>query len=458
MLELSCHDSCQAERRWIAAVLLEGWLGLRYRLRFEQRPGVRLSAGGKTLELADTFFAAVAGDWLSAAPEQAPSGWLVADSGLAPRLLRPAVPVLFGAGRFSLGQDGKAELGLDVFGSAFFMLSRYEEACSPRRDLHQRFPLAAAAAARHGCVDRPIVDEYTEILWAAITRLWPDLRRKRRQSRKLISCDVDLPFDPACASLPRLGKRMLARAWRERSWQAFGEPLRNYRAVRRGAVQADPYRQALDWMMTVNERAGNQLSLNILPLCTDDRMDRAGALDRPPMHALLRDIAGRGHLIGFHPGYNSFRQPAVFGRSIALLRRVLDQLGIDAEVAGGRQHYLRWDARQTARLWQQHGLRHDSTLGWPSEPGFRCGTCHEYPMYDLVARQPLTLLQRPLVLMETTVIDRPGEARPPAAAALAAMQQVQRACRQFDGDFTLLWHNSSFSSGADRELYHALIQ
>ena len=63
------------------------------------------------------------------------------------------VPVLFGAGG-SLGPlveeiTGGLRLTLDVFGSVFHMLTRYEEVISRARDEHDRFPLQAAIAHQH---------------------------------------------------------------------------------------------------------------------------------------------------------------------------------------------------------------------------------------------------------------------------------------------------------------------
>ena len=53
------------------------------------------------------------------------------------------------------------------------MLSRYEEAVLLDRDDHDRFPATASIAYKTGFLDRPIIDEYVEILWVAMKRVWP---------------------------------------------------------------------------------------------------------------------------------------------------------------------------------------------------------------------------------------------------------------------------------------------
>jgi hypothetical protein len=37
------------------------------------------------------------------------------------------------------------------------------------------------------------------------------------------------------------------------------------------------------------------------------------------------------------------------------------------------------------------------------------------------------------------------------------MLSFKQICRRFEGDFTLLWHNSSFTGEADQAIYHELI-
>lgn len=75
-------------------------------------------------------------------------------------------------------------------------------------------------------------------------------------------------------------------------------------------------------------------------------------------------------------------------------------------------------------------------------PGFRCGTGREYPLYDVVQRRPLKLRERPLIVMECSVIaDRYlGLSYPDAALDL--MLTLKHRALRYGGNFTLLWHHS----------------
>lgn len=456
MLLIRFPDNCRAERRWISAVVLREFLGLSYELRFDDECNVRISADGRTLELSESFFAGAKDKWLAAdsLPQEPLARWAVADSGLAVDLTEPSVPVLFGAAGFELRDADNAMLHLDIFGAAFFMLSRYEEAASARRDEHDRFPASASLAYRQGFLGRPVIDEYVEILWAAIARLWPRLERKARRFRIRVSCDVDHPYHPGASSFPRMLKRMAGETIRGRSVAHAINPVRNYLAGRNGDWRSDPYYYTVDWMMDVNEKAGNTVAFYFIPEITDKVMDDTCPIDDLAVKAMMKRIDGRGHEIGIHPGYRTYnsRQRIVTGKD--KLRRLLDQERIRQKIRGGRQHYLRWSTR-TPALWEAAQLEYDSTLGYADHAGFRCGTCHEYPMFDLHLRVELELRQRPLICMECSVITYMGHGC--TESALAEMRKLKNAAQRFGGDFTLLWHNSFFEADQAKEIYREVI-
>ncbi len=455
MLTISVPD-LSPELSWVCSVLLNDCLGVEYTVQTAHAENFRLHCNGRHIELPNIFFALASrrGFDQSLLPQTPLAVWDSRATGLHPILVKPLVPVIFGSNaRPSVVKDDAIYIPIDIFGSAFFMLSRCEEAFNKVRDGHDRFPTAASLAYRENFLDRPIVDEYVEILWTAIRHLWPGLKRKKRMPRTLVSCDVDLPFDPACASLYRLGKRLIGQTWRQKSASAVSGLIKSYLAVKRGDYSRDPYRTAIDWIMDVNEEAGNRVAFYFIPERTDKRIDNSVSLDEPRMRVLMRNIRARGHEIGIHPGYNTYQSPTTFAQSVATLRRVMAEEGITQATLGGRQHYLRWNTPTTATLWDDNGLTYDSTLSFADRPGFRCGTCHEYRMYDLAHRKPLKLLQRPLVTMEASRYDGLEYKN----NALEIMQRYKRVCYQFGGNFTLLWHNSYFENRDAKSIYREII-
>lgn len=362
------------------------------------------------------------------------------------------IPMIYGEERIQQNTDSiDISTTLDVFGSAFFMLSRYEEAILQDRDDHERFPSTASVAYRANFLDRPIVDEYVEILWEWMSYLWPGLRRRSRASRILATCDLDSVFamnGSLAQTLRRIGGDLLKR---HNPSLALNTLIAGYQ-VRRGRYERDPHRSAIDWIMGANEDAGNRVAFNVIPLSTDQRWDSQEVLGSSRMRALLRSIHERGHEIGIHPGYNTSHDPRLFAMSVLMLRRVLDEEGIDQSILGGRQHYLRWEVPTTAQLWEDNGLDYDSTLGYADRPGFRCGTCREYSLYDLVNRRPYRLRERPLIVMDTPLFDRYVGIKSDEDIA-DSFKDYREKCLKLSGDFTFLWHNSGFEGKDFRKAY-----
>ena len=227
----------------------------------------------------------------------------------------------------------------------------------------------------------------------------------------------------------------------------------DWSAVRRGHLDRDPY-ATYDLIMDECERAGTRGTFYFIPDPdpAGRERDHLYTLDDPRVLDVLRAVDGRGHEIGIHPSYGSHLDQDQLSRELEGLRDALHRAGVQQPVLGGRQHYLRWSAPRTWRHWDALGLQYDSTVGYAEEPGFRAGVCHSYQVFDLEARQPLALRERPLVVMERTLesylgLDLAGE---PVRRRIA---DLARTTREHRGELVILWHNSSLADPRHRELY-----
>jgi len=447
----------EPERRYILDVVLGDWLGLDWRLEIRERRDVAIKldgdAGGRRLALPDTFFAAPEDTWLQ--PASLPATPLR-------RLLAPdpvpeeRLPLLFGTGDALVsGEPPALALGVDVFGSCFFMLSRYEERVLPAHDAYGRFPAAASVAEREGFLGVPLADAYADLLWAALERLWPRLERRRRDYRVAATHDVDDPL----ASLGRgalLRIRQLgADALRRRDPALMARRVRSWAGSARGDHRHDPY-NTFDFLMDVSERNGLTSAFYFLATGRSaSPHDPPYALDDPWIRALLRRIHERGHELGFHAGFETYQDADRTKDEFERLRAAADREGVRQEAWGGRQHYLRWENPATWSNWDRAGLAYDTTLAFADRIGFRAGTCHEYRAYHLLERRPLRLRERPFQVMDGTVFEYMGLAPEPAHEAIMALA---RECRRYGGILSLLWHNNVLLTGRSKRWYAELVQ
>lgn len=425
MLRIFTSRHFAPEKTWVLQVLAGEILGLEYALEWDEtESGYRFVLPNRAeLKIEDHFFRKIAhpADYSPRLiPAQANDVQHPFESG--------NLVSVFGNGHFSLSGHS-AECGLDIIADTFFMLSRWEESVSPVRDEHGRFPAAESLAFRSGFFSRPVVHEWADFLKCLFERLGWKVPAVQRAPRLELSCDVDHPrlwWSPA-ARLKTLSGALFSRK--------NGKEV-NYLINNQLFSSSDPYDVFDEWFR-IFENAGIRAQFNFLgkrPRSSDCWYP----LEHPFVKDLMKKISRHGHRIGFHASYESVGRQDIFEQELQSLEAVAGQ-----KTRAGRQHYLRFSVPQTWRQWAAAGLQTDSTLGYPEAPGFRCGICLDFPVFDLEQRQILPLRELPLIAMDVTLAHyqkwQPRQ-------ALEHLEALKQSVLQHRGIFTLLWHNSSWNS------------
>jgi len=467
MIIVKVPENYFSERIYILNVVLNNFLGLNFTIQAENRKGLCISlttsSTSHELILTDDFFQTTAQQWLtvSSLPQQPLSLWNSHEISFFSILKEQNVPVIYGHPlpnqNFIQVENGCIRLGIDIFGSIFFMLTRYEEYVKPDRDQFDRFPATASLAYQEGFLHRPIVNEYVEILWACMKKLWPGLKRKPRQFKMQVSHDVDLPYQHAFTGLPLLARNVAGELLKRRKPRQGLSRICTWSQVKQGNLSADPF-NTFDWLMDLSEKHGLTSAFYFITDTTDHKRDGNYDIRHPLICQLLQRIHQRGHEIGLHPSFNTYLDAVQTHKEFEILRQVCVEAGIEQNSWGGRQHCLRWKVPLTWRCLENSGLSYDSTLTFADVAGFRCGTCYEYPVYDVESRESLDLVERPLVVMECSVLNRQYmDMEKDLLRAFNHIRDLKMVCRQFKGDFTLLWHNSMLHNVDLKSLYSDIL-
>jgi peptidoglycan/xylan/chitin deacetylase (PgdA/CDA1 family) len=186
--------------------------------------------------------------------------------------------------------------------------------------------------------------------------------------------------------------------------------------------------------------------------------DGVYTLAEPRIARLLQRLVERGHEIGLHGSYHSADDAALLVSEAQRLRAAVAAAGGHQAHWPARQHYLRWVTPRTARHLAAAGFASDSTLAFAESPGFRCGTCHPYPLWDLDEGRELPLLERPLVAMDASVTSRTYLGLGYGEEAFEHFDRIARTCRRFGGEFSVLWHNSNLALPGARALFERLLR
>ncbi|NLD97959.1 MAG: hypothetical protein GX635_12630, partial [Synergistaceae bacterium] len=341
-------------------------------------PRIRLDDSGKSVILSPFLGGLDLGSLLEGALELR---MLPADDFVKDALGESEIPALCQRGapspsRLVTVEGDTVRLHFDLLGSAFYILTRMEEIKSPVRDAHDRFPASASHALIHGYLHRPVVDEYVEILWRCIQHLWPSAERKRNIFRTMVTHDVDAPFEylfrPAWRAARLFGGDILRR---RDTGLAFRRASRWFDVKYLGNWQKDPY-DTFETIMDISESHGLKSAFYFLSGVSSSWDGEYYDLKHPRIAALMKKINDRGHEIGYHGSYTTYRDAERTRREVRALKEAAARLGVEQTTWGGRQHYLRWNAPATWRNYAEAGLNYDTTLSYADHAGFRCGTCH----------------------------------------------------------------------------------
>ena len=342
----------------------------------------------------------------------------------------------------------------DILSLVEWMLTRREEVDRENLDEFQRFPATSSHAFRWNYLERPIVDEWLDVLGQVFQRIWPTIILKKNLFKIILSHDIDAPSRYGFLSLNKLIRNMAHHAVKRRDFRnsvlAPWVRLNNKYQLN----TKDPY-NTFDWIMDLSEELDLKSAFYFICGHTDPR-DADYSIDHPAIQTLMHKIHKRGHEIGLHPSFNTYDNPDLLLQEANTLREMCTSLGIRQQSWGGRMHYLRWKQPITMRAWAAAGLHYDSTLGYADHAGFRCGTCYEYPAFDPIRKEEISLRIRPLIAMEASIISPNYMNLGSGEHALNKFKYLKNICRSVGGNFSLLWHNSYLEGRKD--LYRSVLE
>jgi hypothetical protein len=328
--------------------------------------------------------------------------------------------------------EGHGVFPLDLPAAVFLGLTRWEEWKRPAQDAFGCHDEEATQCARQGYRDRPVLDE-----WAMVVRKWiemvhPSWRTVLSNARLWITHDIDVLW--YFKDLSRVMRGLAKGAIRQRSpVRALMNFVTGLRAVRN--PEKDPCYQGVQKLMDLDESLGMRGTFFFMTSGSAG-VDESYDLKHPSLLALLDEVKNRGHEIGWHISLRASGCPDVFERERAWFCTFMG-----SDPCGVRHHYLSWRGPESWRRIAENGFVYDSSLGYNYIPGgFRCGTAHPYQVYDLQQNSVLSLIERPLIVMDGPVIRRAKE-RSPLIAAEYILRLFNRTILS-GGCFSILIHNS----------------
>lgn len=426
MITVFIPDNFLPERTYAVKTLLTHYLGLEVEVvPKKETPYYELRWNERSIVIADHFFGKIKGEATYTDTHYLPQQVIQTTTmGLEEILM------IYGAEQLQLAPH-RIECGVDIFAGAFFMLTRWEESLGDERDPHGRFPASRAQIVKDGYILRPIVDEYVALLRQWMVSMGFPVPPDSSTYKVVPTCDVDIPYFWKSKPVWKiLGGRLRTH------WNPFQsvKDVSEYRHVEAGD-EKDPY-DTFDYLMNLAEQKGLRFQFNFIG-GGKTKFEGYYAIDAPHIKSLISEIQQRGHAIGLHPSYDAYNDSVMISDE---KRAVEESAG--TEIISSRQHYLRFALPETWRRLHAAGINVDSTFGYAAEPGFRCGTCKSFPVFDIHTRETFTLMERPLIIMDVSLRMYKNLS---IEDSILLCEKIRDQVKKHNGELVILWHNSSLS-------------
>lgn len=366
------------------------------------------------------------------------------------------IPMLFDGDEDKVCSDRENSIYIpfDIITLPFLLLSRYEEFQARERDEHGRFQFKGSLADKYKLVEIPLVDEYAMLLRRWLCRYFPDsVQAISRPSRIVPTHDIDILYRftgrfQAWKSI--LGRDLLI----NRDLKMVRKSLEDYKKWKSHPYW-DPYLRAAVEMLE-REQEQHLHPIFFVKATEKGHPDATYDVNDPLLQHLIWNVTSRGGQIGLHGSYPSAEHLQYLHKEKQNLSELCDKT-----ISVSRQHYLRTffaDDPNSLDLWRQVGITDDYTLGFAERCGFRCGTCHPYPLYDVRNDRVTNIIEHPLIVMDGTLFDY---MKLPVNKAKALAMKLKQRCLDVEGDFVFLWHNHTTTREFERyyeNVYLPLIQ
>lgn len=424
MIRITCHNDNIPERQYAIDVLFAQLLGLRkdeYEVCFEEEArDYSIRSGKKEVIVEDHFF------------RYYPEALTYLDLSHIPSELLYfhfddlQIPILYGEDKYEETESGFV-IGLDLFASTFFMLSRWEEFLLGREEKGD-CDESLLFTVKHGIHQRPIVHEYESFLRTVLGLPLP-----QRKYQVVLSHDVDGFMTPSSLHIlkdfvrqsikgaPK--NRILNLTWKEEikykiAYPSADSQFRMYRAI------AEKY-GIPEWLY--------------FKVCDKGEKECTYRFNDSTVKEIVNRLKGQESAdlqMGFHPSQSTFKNPEQWDVEVDRIKALIGRV---PQI--GRNHHLLFDM-QMLRAWEtlagQDGVVLLSNTVFHNRHGFRSGVAVPYTLFDIYQRRSMRILEHPCQIMDTVV--RYDSKVKSDSETMKEVEEIVSRIRQCQGLLVLTWH------------------
>lgn len=319
-------------------------------------------------------------------------------------------------------------ISYDVFATAFYFATRYEEYLQPQLDKHQRYQAEQSLFYKHNLLQKPFLNNLINDFEKTLFEKFGIKSKHKKKFNAVSTIDIDNAYAYAHKGF----KRNVGGALKDALQFNFKQLVTRVKSNVNDKY--DPY-NTFELIHSLHKRY--KTSLNYFVLIGDySHYDKNPHFENPYFIKLLKDLSTKYNM-GLHPSYVCYNHL----EKIEVEKKRLENI-IEKKVTTARCHFLRVKLPETYRAFINCGITDDYTMIYASQSGFRTGLCTPHQWFDLERNESTTLTIHPSVLMEGTLRDYN---KLDGHTASNVIDNIITEIKQANGEFVSVWHNDSFT-------------
>jgi hypothetical protein len=316
----------------------------------------------------------------------------------------------------------------DPVAAIFYVISRYEEYLSFPADEHDRFSAEHSILKKFNLIHQPVADIWAEHVLLKVQNTYSEFSIAHPGSRLTLSFDIDNTF-----------------AFKHKNWmQLLGGRLKDF--AKGNSNNQDLRREVLagqtpdpnDTFDLISRYISEQNAVKIFWHLGDFKKFDRNISWTNAVHQRLIQKMGNQTTVGIHPSYASYLNEALVRQERGRLEHILKK-----PVLHSRQHFLKVRFPATFELLNDIGIKNDYSVGFADDFGFRMGTAHTLPFYNLRTDEVTELMLHPFVYMDGT-FNQYLKLSPDQA--IEKVDLLMKEVKQHGGNFICIWHNDTINN------------
>ncbi|WP_299676837.1 polysaccharide deacetylase family protein [uncultured Dokdonia sp.] len=339
---------------------------------------------------------------------------------------------------FFASKNPEAMLPYDIFGAAFYMLSRYEEYLPHVKDALGRFPASESIAYKHKFLDRPVVDEWIVRFKEIMVSSFPSHVFQESQFETQVVIDV-----PQAFAYRKIGFL--------RTIGGYGRDFINFRLKQNFVrtqvllgLRKDPF-DIFSWLVNIQKQASSRFKVFFeLGDYTEDSKNIK--YSKRSFQSLIK-MVGDYSCVGLLVSKSATKDIAILKEEKKRIEQITNRPLIQSRITD-----YKITVPSTYRNLLDQEILEDYTMGYPDVLGFRASTSTPFLFYDLDYEIQTPLVIYPFCIHVNTIIDVHKH-----TVDSVSLQKMKEVVKEVKGVFLIAFSNADFTNVYSKKVFRTLL-